>query len=384
MVITFPNMGNVATAAAAFFQGMHIPYIMPEQNNKKTLQLGSFHSPEEICLPFKLVLGNFIECIERGADTVILPGSCGPCRFGEYCEMLMKILRKLGYGGVEFIVVDFSSEIGREELKRRIGTLSEASPLSPLEQAKALRTAYRVVELCDRVDAKAYDLAGREANRGECKRILSKCRAEVSHCENPAETIRLLRSYLKKLDGVQTDPRKTPLEIAVIGEIFTVIDPFSNLYIEEKLMDYGVSSRRMLTPSWWVKDLMLKPLRLNSRAVNTASRRYLPYGVGGHGKECIGEAVLAQKHGIDGAIQIFPLGCMPEVVAKSILPAIQRDTGLPIMTLIVDEVTGEAGYVTRIEAFLDMLQSRKKQGAGRENLPHAAAAGPSPGRPDGV
>jgi predicted nucleotide-binding protein (sugar kinase/HSP70/actin superfamily) len=30
------------------------------------------------------------------------------------------------------------------------------------------------------------------------------------------------------------------------------------------------------------------------------------------------------------------------------------------MTLIVVEVTGEAGYMTRVEAFLDMLQSRKR------------------------
>jgi predicted nucleotide-binding protein (sugar kinase/HSP70/actin superfamily) len=51
---------------------------------------------------------------------------------------------------------------------------------------------------------------------------------------------------------------------------------------------------------------------------------------------------------------------MPEVIAKSILPSIQADMGLPIMTLIVDEVTGEAGYMTRVEAILDMLQSRKR------------------------
>jgi len=29
------------------------------------------------------------------------------------------------------------------------------------------------------------------------------------------------------------------------------------------------------------------------------------------------------------------------------------------MTLIVDEMTGEAGYITRIEAFIDMLERRK-------------------------
>ena len=26
---------------------------------------GAYYSPEEICLPFKIMMGNFLECIER-------------------------------------------------------------------------------------------------------------------------------------------------------------------------------------------------------------------------------------------------------------------------------------------------------------------------------
>jgi hypothetical protein len=38
-------MGNVAFAAKTLCQALRIPYIMPEQNNKKTLELGSYYSP---------------------------------------------------------------------------------------------------------------------------------------------------------------------------------------------------------------------------------------------------------------------------------------------------------------------------------------------------
>ena len=31
------------------------------------------------------------------------------------------------------------------------------------------------------------------------------------------------------------------------------------------------------------------------------------------------------------------------------------------MTLVVDELTGEAGYVTRIEAFIDLLERRNRR-----------------------
>ena len=95
MLITVPHMGNVYLAAKALFDGIKVPYIIPDFNNKKSLEIGSLYSPEEICLPFKLMMGNYIQCIEKGADTIMITGSCGPCRYGEYCELQMNILKQL-------------------------------------------------------------------------------------------------------------------------------------------------------------------------------------------------------------------------------------------------------------------------------------------------
>ncbi len=50
---------------------------------------------------------------------------------------------------------------------------------------------------------------------------------------------------------------------------------------------------------------------------------------------------------------------MPEIVTKAILPTIQTDKDFPIMSLVVDEMTGEAGFITRIEAFIDMLSMKR-------------------------
>ena len=46
-------------------------------------------------------------------------------------------------------------------------------------------------------------------------------------------------------------------------------------------------------------------------------------------------AVLAHENGFDGAIQIFPMGCMPEIVSKAILPTISKDKDFPIMSLLL-------------------------------------------------
>ena len=217
-----------------------------------------------------------------------------------------------------------------------------------------------MIKLVDELDSKANMLAGYAKNPRECRNLIDRCKSQLLECTCTESMIELLKNYHDAIGKLEVDKTREPLKIAIIGEIYSIIEPYCNLYIENKLMDYGVSSHRTLTPSWWVKDAVLSPLKLNSVAIRKASMDYLPLYIGGHARECIGEAVLADLEGYDGVIQIFPMGCMPEIVAKSILPSISKEKDLPIMTLVVDEMTGEAGYVTRIEAFIDLLERRKK------------------------
>ena len=92
-----------------------------------------------------------------------------------------------------------------------------------------------------------------------------------------------------------------------------------------------------------------------------AAKPYLGAMIGGHAQETIGNTVIYANKNYDGVIQIYPLTCMPEIVAESILPSIERDLGFPILTLIIDELTGEAGYMTRVEAFIDLLEKRRER-----------------------
>ncbi|WP_392486631.1 2-hydroxyglutaryl-CoA dehydratase [Haloimpatiens sp. FM7315] len=360
MKITFPHLGNTYIAAKLFFDSIGADYVIPPVSSREALKIGSMYSPEEMCLPFKIMMGNYIQAIEKGADTVLIVGSCGPCRFGEYCELQFKILKKLGYK-VNFIVLDYKEDIGKEELLRRIGSILEDSKVNNRLKIKGALRALKSVKLMDDIEEKAHWLAGYEVKKGECKRLLNHCKKEVLLTNDPKKALSILKTYRSELKKVKIDKNKDPLKVSIMGEIYTIIEPFSNLYIEDKLMDYGVCTKRMLTPSWWIKDAFLKSFKLNSIKLRIASKKYLPIYIGGHARECIGEAVLSHKKGFNGAIQIFPSGCMPEIVSKAILPSIAKDENFPIMSLVMDEMSGESGYITRIEAFLDLLERRKEK-----------------------
>ena len=81
--------------------------------------------------------------------------------------------------------------------------------------------------------------------------------------------------------------------------------------------------------------------------------------IGGECIETIGDTVFAARNGIDGIIHIMPFSCMPEIVAQNILPKVSKQEDIPVLELVLDEQTGKAGNITRIEAFIDLVKRRK-------------------------
>ena len=96
MKVTFPHMGNMYICVKALLDDLNIDYVIPPFTSKRTLEIGTRYVPECACLPLKITLGNLLEAKQLGADTVLMAGGCGPCRFGYYCEMHREILYDLG------------------------------------------------------------------------------------------------------------------------------------------------------------------------------------------------------------------------------------------------------------------------------------------------
>jgi predicted nucleotide-binding protein (sugar kinase/HSP70/actin superfamily) len=95
--VAFPHMGTIYVVWATALRKLGVEPFIPPYTNKKTLSLGTKYSPESICLPYKLILGNFIEAIEGGADYVAMISSPGICRLGEYGESIQSVLKDIGY-----------------------------------------------------------------------------------------------------------------------------------------------------------------------------------------------------------------------------------------------------------------------------------------------
>lgn len=362
MKITFPHMGNTYIVAKSLLDDFGTDYIIPTFNNKKALEVGTKYVPEMACLPLKMNLGNYIEAYKKGADTILIVGGCGPCRFGYYCEMSREILQDNGYD-MDVLTLELPNGNIKEFLKR---VKKLTGRLNVFQILKILKNTILVSKKVDDLEKLAFKFRPIEIKKGSVDKIYTNFQNEVLKVNGSKEILKLIEDTKNQILRLEIDKMLKPIKIGIVGEIYTTIDYFTSFNIEKTLGNMGIEIDRAITVSDWIIEHIVKavlPIKKNDN-YKTAAKPYLGAMIGGHAQETLGNTVLYANRNYDGVIQIYPLTCMPEIVAESILPSIERDLDIPILTLIIDELTGETGYMTRVEAFIDLLEKRRERAEG--------------------
>lgn len=362
MTVTFPHLGNAFICVKVLLERLGIEYVIPPFNSRKTLELGARHVPESACLPLKVTVGNLIEAYEQGADTILMVGGSGPCRFGYYCEMQREIMDDIGLN-MDLV----SLEVPRDNpLELLTGIKRLTGRIRPLRLLLALRETMQIAAEVDRIEKYCRMLRPMEKKAGIVDSIYNGFREKA--LSTPGRQInKIIGKTMEKLSSLETDNQIRPLKVGIVGEIFTTIDQSANFGLEQKLGHMGVSVDRKISVSGWIYNTLIKKAFMLpvERECSKAAKPYLGMSIGGHAIESVGNTVLYAREDYDGVIQIYPLTCMPEIVAQSILPSVEKDYDIPVLTLVTDEMTGEAGFNTRIEAFVDLLMQNAKAKAGK-------------------
>jgi predicted nucleotide-binding protein (sugar kinase/HSP70/actin superfamily) len=329
--------------------------IVPTKPTNKTKQLGSLYSPEFICTPFKMIIGSYIEVLERGANELIGTLFVDYCRLGLYTPVAELIFEDMGYD-FEFIYMNFNEPIGFiKELKNRtIG-------LNYIKSIRAFQIGWIKNRFIDLIDKCLHSYQPIELNKGTALRVADKLYQQVVDTRG-MRNIRKLRKIIKDTFNkeVEIDKKANPLKIVVIGELYAVVEPAINLNVLQLLNELGVVSYTPISFTRWI-DIGSKMVPFRKHSFKEAikkGRPYVGYRLGGKTQESIGYSVMYKEKGWDGVVHLYPFTCMPEIISRSILPQVSKDHDIPILSLVLDEHTGEAGYKTRLEAFIDLIARR--------------------------
>ncbi|MGI6130101.1 MAG: acyl-CoA dehydratase activase-related protein [bacterium] len=360
MRITFPYMGNSPPVFKQMLSELGYDVVVPPAPSKRTLDLGTKYAPEFACIPFKILLGSYLEAISLGADTIISTGGVGPCRAGYYGELHRSILDDLGYD-VDIIIIE-------PPLRRPADFLRALKALFRERKAPLWKIpdifwrAWIKLNAIDQVEKASHNVRPFEINKGETTLVFRECMKELDLARSRKEIDQVTRQSMEKLNAIPQNKFQEPLRVGLIGEIYVVLESFANHDVQVKLEEMGVLVDRSIYLAEWTLN---NAFNNREYEVKKAAEPFLSELVGGHGRNSIGETVLYANRGFDGVIQLAPFACIPEIVAKSILPYVSRKLNIPVMTLFLDEQTGEGGIRTRLEAFVDLLYQRRNKKEGQ-------------------
>lgn len=354
--VTFPHMGDLKIPLKSFLEELGMEVIVPPPVSKKTLDFGVKYSPEFACLPLKINMGNFIEAMELGADTIIMGGGCGPCRFGYYGEVQKEILESLGYK-FSMLVLEPNLIEDYRNIKKLFGNVSITKVI------RAFYFTYRKIKAMDAIYYLVLTKRPFEKKRGLIDSYYRKFLKELSAATTINGINTLEEEYQEQINAcLKTTIDELPIKIGIVGEIYLVLEPFTNLNIEKKLSDLGVVVERDISLTKWLNHFL--HLSNDMKLIKNAARGYLNNFVGGHGIDTIGNTVRYSRQKFDGVIQVAPFTCMPEIVSQTIIPEVSNREKIPVLSLFFDEHSGEAGLITRLEAFVDLLRRQKEQKRG--------------------
>jgi Uncharacterized protein conserved in bacteria len=350
--IAFPVMGDYSVPIIFLLRNiLNVEIIKPSAITNKTVEIGNKYSPNFVCTPFKFTLGTLIECVEKGANILIQAG--GGCRYGYYAELQEEILKELGYDVKLYNLVTK----GVTDFHRINKIFKEIDPkYNKMKGLYYLFLTSKMIKYMDKLDFYIRENIGFEEKKGSFIKIKRKMLKDFSKCTNYFNMRKTYKRYKYKFKQIKINKKKNHLKVGIIGELYTVMEPFANYDLEIKLASFGVSVKRFTNINYLLfekKNKIKKYLK--------HSKEYVKYKMGADAADNIVRAKYLCEKEYDGIIHIKSSFCTPEIGAMSILNKVCHDYNVPIIYFTFDTMTSSTGIDTRLEAFYDMIEMRKKK-----------------------
>lgn len=348
--ITFPHIGNYYIPIYYLLNKItKSEIIIPPPITKKTIELGAKYSPDYVCVPFKYNLGNFIESLDKGANIILQAG--GGCRYGYYAELQEQILKDLNY---KFEFVNFIEDNHLSIFKVYKFAKSLNPKLNILKYFYYLTNTILMVIIMDKLGIYMREYIGFAKEENSFEKIEQNLHQEL---KGKISKLKLLKIYLKYKHKYKKCPINIPnniLKVGIVGELYSIMEPYSSCYIEKKLAKKGIQVKRYTTITY----LLLKKKHQLKKHLKKG-KNYLKYHLGADATESVVLTQELAKLGFDGIIHIKSFGCTPEINAMPILAKVSKDNKIPIIYFSFDSQDNTVGVDTRLEAFYDMIVAKK-------------------------
>lgn len=278
----------------AFFEELGCDIVISPNTNREILDYGNKFSVDEACLSMKIYMGHVYYLLDK-CDYILVPRIICLKKNEKLCTNF-SALYDLVRNTFDKNIIHYNIDIGKHE-----------------DEFYAFTTMGLELGLPYRKIVKAYKVA-KEKQKLKMDRRISKQKALIASSNN--------------------------LKILLAGHPYNLYDDFIGKAIIQLLEENHI-------------DIIYSDLYdqkyLKSEVEKISKRNYWTYN-----REIIG-AISHYQDSVDGIIIITTFPCGPDSLSNEM---ILRNVKIPITNLIIDDASGDAGLITRIESFIDILEER--------------------------
>jgi len=307
-----------------FFEELGAEVVVSPPTTQTMLSSGSSRVVADTCLPVKVFLGHVLSLVGK-CDYIFIPA--------------VRSVKKKVYNCSKFL--------GLPDMTKAV--IPESPPILDIDidVNKGKRKLYQAIyQLGRRFTWNLFKV--RQASVAAWQAHLSYIRLMSSHGLTSPQAIERISGTLEANPKTYSShSTSTQGVIAIIGHPYLLHDDHINHRLIHRLERFGY---KVLTPE------MLTTEGLESATARLVGSAYWTYE-----GEIVGAGGYYLENGADGVIGIVTFGCGPDSLMMDMVRRhAARLRATAFMSLTLEEHTAEAGIVTRLEAFLDMIYRRKR------------------------
>lgn len=292
-----------------FFGELGIRVILSKKTSEDTMPLADDFIGSDYCYPLKLAHGHVRELAQNDEiENVFLPYVV----MGEAHDDDFKRSVYCPYN-IAFPSIAKTAGLTEPEQKKIIGAVVN------FQFAKET-----LVEKLYEALSPAYDV-----NRKQLSMAWDKALLELHKFE--AKLVSTGKGMLEEME------KNGGRGVIILGRPYNTSDMGANLNLPQKIADLGLTA-------FPVEMLPLEDVEIDKRFHNM----YWKYG-----RKILQAATLVAKHPKLNAVFMTNFGCGPDSFLQTYVEQIMK--GKPMLMLELDEHSADAGYITRLEAFRDVI-----------------------------
>ena len=324
-VIGFPRAMSYYTQYPfwyGFFNALGIDVILSDKTTKETVSNGAALVVTETCLPIKIFVGHVLNLIDKGVDKIFVPS-------------IQSIAPK---------IYNCSKIRGLPDLIRNI-IKQDFELIEPtLDKSEKDQGLYKMLlESVECFGITDFDTIRKASKEGwklyNNFHIMARSGLDYKN------------AFKNALSGnivLDTNEEEYSISVAIASHDYNIFDGHASMKIFDKLKKMGVKVYCSINLTDEQKMEGLNTLEQKMYWANELEMN----GTAGH---------YLTDNKIDGLITLNSFGCGPDSLMVEKISRKAKEFGKPLLILTIDEHTGEAGFITRLEAFVDMLFRKKRK-----------------------